>query len=218
MPPVVTTVRESGDRSGSFLTVCRDPQAKNPDPIKPTTNPVPTDRLWTITPLASTPPKSTRITAKRNRIVNCLLSKITSKPMAVIGIAATARAAVVASDIDCATSNMTEPNPNPKKPIRNPASQGRSKRPVLRSKSGKKANNTTNPNVFRTKISARTPELSKRIWAAGKPAAKKIMAKAQNIFPLMRDVLMCSASNSTPCFGSSKAKGQLIAIFSIVAP
>ena len=114
MPPVVTTVRESGDRSGSFLTVCRDPQAKNPDPIKPTTNPVPTDRLWTITPLASTPPKSTRITAKRNRIVNYLLSKITSKPMAVIGIAATARAAVVASDIDGATSNMTEPNPNPK--------------------------------------------------------------------------------------------------------
>ena len=65
MPPVATVVRDNGVRLGRFLTVCRDPQAKKPDSIKPTAKPMLTDRLCTITPLASTPPIRAKSTEKK---------------------------------------------------------------------------------------------------------------------------------------------------------
>ena len=96
---MVTAVRVKGDKLGKDFTVSREPHAKIPDANRPNVKPKLIEDSPRVTPAANAPPKRTKATANKKRALNRRPSSATSKPTAKIGIAAAAKAAVVASVI-----------------------------------------------------------------------------------------------------------------------
>ena len=168
---------------GNDLTVFREPQAKIPEAKRPKAKPAPIEDLPGITPAANAPPDKTKATANRKRPLSRLPSSATSKPTANNGIAAAARAAVVASVIACAIKRSSEPKPKPIPPIQKPFTQGSSRKTTLRSNKKTSIIITINAKKLRKVISVIIPHVCKSWSAAGKPNAKRKMAVAPNILP-----------------------------------
>ena len=124
IPDVVIVVRAKGDNAGNDFTVFRDPQAKIPEAKRPNAKPAPIEDSPGNTPAANAPPNKTKTTANKKRLLIRLQSRATSKPTPNNGIAAAARAAVVASVIACAIKRSKEPKPKPIPPIQKPFIQG----------------------------------------------------------------------------------------------
>ena len=188
IPKVVVAVRANVVMSGKYLTLAREPQAKNVTDIKPMNSPTLKFRSILFIPRIIILPRSTSVKPMKKLIVTRRLSKTISKVMAATGIRAAAKAAMKVVVKSCVITRRKDPSPKPKAPIKNPFNHSALTRLSKFSNSNQSDKIVRNAIEFLTNTTEITPHSFNRTSSAGKPMANDSAAKTHVRFDLSRKI------------------------------
>ena len=120
IPKVVVAVRANVVMSGKYLTLAREPQAKNVTDINPIIKPRLNLRSTPCIPRIIILPISTSMKPIKKFTVIRRLSNKNSRVIAASGIRAAARAAMKVEVKSCVITSNSDPRPKPEAPIKKP--------------------------------------------------------------------------------------------------